>query len=56
VSRRYENDVTREAFRTLQANPRQRPAPVFRFLEVADEEEASVDKIDLAGLAKRERS
>ena len=39
VSRRYENDVTREAFRTLQTNGRPKPAPAFTFLW-ADEEES----------------
>jgi Family of unknown function (DUF6505) len=39
VSRRHENEAIRESFRTLRANPLSRPAPVFSFVEVADEEE-----------------
>jgi Family of unknown function (DUF6505) len=53
VSRRYENDVTREAFRTLQANARPTPLLTFTF-RVADEE-APAERIDLAALANGER-
>ena len=38
LSRRLENDVTRESFRILQANMRRQPARVFTFLNVPDEE------------------
>ena len=55
VSRRYENDVTREAFRTLQSNGRPKPAPVFTLLQVADEAEAPAGQIDLTTLANGER-
>ena len=55
VSRRYEGDVTREAFRTLQASGRPKPAPVFTFVNVADEEEAPAERIDLTALANGER-
>jgi hypothetical protein len=55
VSRRYEGDVTREAFRTLQPIGRPKPAPVFTFLNVADEEEAPAERIDLTALANGER-
>ena len=55
VSRRYENETIRESFRTLQANSCAKPAPVFRFVEVADEEAASLEYIDLLGLADRAR-
>jgi hypothetical protein len=55
LSRRYENDVIREAFRTLQSNGRPKPAPVFSFLQVADEEEARPEQIDFAALANGER-
>jgi Family of unknown function (DUF6505) len=55
VSRRYENDVTHEAFRTLRSNGRLKPAPVFTFLQVADEAEVPAEQIDLAALANGER-
>ena len=55
VSRRYENEMTREAFRTLQSNGRPKPAPVFTFLNVADEEETPADPIDFTALANGER-
>jgi hypothetical protein len=55
VSRRYEADVTREAFRTLQPIGRPKPAPVFTFVNVADEEEAPAERIDLTALANGER-
>jgi hypothetical protein len=55
VSRRYENDVTREAFRTLRANARGRPARVFTYLNVADEETAPAEQIDFTALANGER-
>ena len=55
VSRRYENDVTHEAFRTLRSNGRTKPAPVFTFLQVADEAEVPTEQIDLAALANGER-
>jgi Zn-dependent alcohol dehydrogenase len=55
VSRRYENEVTRETFRTLQSNGRSKPAPVFTFLQVADEAEAPPEQIDFTALANGER-
>jgi hypothetical protein len=55
VSRRYENEAIRESFRTLQANSSAKPAPVFSFVEVADEEAAPPGHIDLAGLVDRAR-
>jgi Family of unknown function (DUF6505) len=55
VSRRHENDVTHEAFRTLRSNGRTRPAPVFTFLQVADEAEVPTEQIDLTALANGER-
>jgi hypothetical protein len=54
LSRRYENDVTHEAFRTLQANGRPKPAPVFTFVNVADDEEAPAERIDLTALVTGE--
>jgi hypothetical protein len=55
VSRRYENEVIRESFRTLQTNALSKPAPVFSFIEVADEEEAPVQRIDFAACVRGER-
>jgi hypothetical protein len=55
VSRRYENEAIRESFRTLQANGRATPAPVFSFVEVADDEPAPAEQIDLVGLVDRAR-
>jgi hypothetical protein len=55
VSRRYENETIRESFRTLQANSCAKPAPVFKFVEVADEEAAPPEHIDLMGLRDRAR-
>jgi hypothetical protein len=54
VSRRCENEAIRESFRTLQANGRARPAPVFSFVQV-DEEAAPPENIDLVGLIDRAR-
>jgi uncharacterized protein DUF6505 len=54
VSRRHENDVTYETFRTLQSKGQPKPAPVFTFIREADEEEAPAEKINLAALADRE--
>jgi hypothetical protein len=53
VSRRCEDGVTREAFRTLQSNGRPQPAPVFSFIQVADD--APPEPIDLAALRDGER-
>jgi hypothetical protein len=55
VSRRYEKEAIRESFRTLQANSHAKPAPVFSFVEVADEEAAPLEDIDLVGLIDRAR-
>jgi Family of unknown function (DUF6505) len=55
VSRRYENEVTRESFRTLQANAMPKAAPVFSFVEVADDEEPPAEQIDFAAIADGER-
>jgi Family of unknown function (DUF6505) len=54
VSRRNENEVTREAFRTLQTNGRPKPEPAFTFL-LADDEESPATPNALTGLANRER-
>ena len=55
VSRRYEDGVTREAFRTLQSNGRPKPAPVFSFVQVADESAPPREPIDVAALRDGER-
>jgi hypothetical protein len=55
VSRRYENEAIRESFRTLQANSCAKPAPVFSFVEVVDEQATPPEQIDLAGLVERAR-
>ena len=55
VSRRFENEAIRESFRTLQANGRAKPAPVFSFVEVVDEETAPPEHIDLTELVDRAR-
>jgi hypothetical protein len=55
VSRRYVNDRTHEAFRTLQSSAHWRQAPVFTFVDVADEGGPPGEPIDLAELANSER-
>jgi hypothetical protein len=55
VSRRYEKDMTHEAFRTLQSSARWKQAPVFTFVDVPDEEDVPSELIDLAALANSER-
>jgi hypothetical protein len=56
VSRRCENGLTYEAFRTLQANARWQQAPVFAFVKVPDDADVPGEAIDLAALANAERS
>ena len=55
VSRRCENEATRESFRTLQANAMPKAAPVFSFGEVADDEEPPAEQIDFAAITRGER-
>jgi hypothetical protein len=55
VSRRWEKEATRESFRTLQANAMPKAAPVFSFVEVADDEETPAEHIDFAAMANGER-
>jgi hypothetical protein len=50
LSRGCEEGVTREAFRTLRSSGRPRPAPVFTFLQVADDPVPSREPIDFAAL------
>jgi hypothetical protein len=54
VSRRYENELTREAFRTLQTNGRPKPEPAFTFL-LADEDESTAAPMTLTVPANGER-
>lgn len=53
VSRRCEDGVAREAFRTLQSKPT--PAPVFTFIQVADEAATAREQIEPAALRDGER-
>jgi hypothetical protein len=53
VSRRCENEAIRESYRTLQTNSCAKPAPVFSFVEVLEEEASLPGNIDLAGLLDR---
>ena len=55
VSRRHEQEVTHEAFRTLQASAQWQQAPVFSFISVADDADLSGAPSDLAASAKSER-
>jgi hypothetical protein len=55
VSRRYEDEAIRESFRTLQSNGRAKTAPVFSFVQVADEEAAPPEPMGLVGLVDRGR-
>jgi hypothetical protein len=55
VSRRCEDGVIREAFRTLQSNGRPKPAPVFTIVPMADEAAPPHEQIDLAALGNGER-
>jgi Family of unknown function (DUF6505) len=55
VSRRFENEVIRESFRTLQANSNAKPAPVFSFVEIVGEETAPPEHTDLVELVDRAR-
>lgn len=55
VSRRYEDGAIREAFRTLTPNVAPKPLQAYAFLEVADEDDATEEHLDLMKLAKGER-
>jgi hypothetical protein len=55
VSRRYENDMTHEAFRTLQSSAQWKQAPVFTFINVPDEDDVPSELINLAAFANSER-
>jgi hypothetical protein len=55
VSRKYEDGAIREAFRTLTPGVGPKPLSAFAFLEVAGEEEAPAEHVDLMTLGKGER-
>ena len=55
VSRRDEKEAIRESFRTLQTGTVPLSGPVFRFVEVADEEDAPAAPIDFAAIAGGKR-
>jgi Family of unknown function (DUF6505) len=55
VSRKYEDGAIREAFRTLTPSVGPKPLSAFAFLEVAGEEEAPAEHVDLMTLGKGER-
>jgi hypothetical protein len=54
VSRRQEDNITHEAFRTLQANIGANQLRAFTFLETTDEEEAPTEQVDLMALGNGE--
>jgi hypothetical protein len=54
VHRSYENGEIREAFRTLRPKDGPKPLRAFAFLDVEGEEEPE-EKVDLAGLARKEK-
>ncbi len=55
VYRTSEADGIHEAFRTLRPRGGAKPLRAFSFLEVAGEEEAPADDVNLAAMAERER-
>lgn len=55
VSRRWEEGAIREAFRTLTPSAGPKPLRAYAFLEVAGEDEAPVEQVDLMTLGKGER-
>jgi Family of unknown function (DUF6505) len=55
VSRRYEQDLTHEAFRTLQSSAQWKHAPVFTISNVPDEDDVPGEPIGPAALANSER-
>ena len=55
LARRYKDGDVRESFRTLAPGTRNRPIRAFSIVEVAEEEDAPVEEIDLVHLAKEKR-
>jgi len=56
VSRRWEEGAIREAFRTLTPGAGPKPLRAYAFLEVAGEDEAPAEQVDLMTLGKGERA
>lgn len=56
VSRKYEDGAIREAFRTLTPSIGPKPLRAYAFLEVAGEEDAPEERVDLLTLGKGERT
>ncbi|MBX9588341.1 MAG: hypothetical protein K2X43_03485 [Hyphomonadaceae bacterium] len=56
LSRKYEDGAIREAFRTLTPSVGPKPLRAYAFLEVAGEEDAPEEHVDLQALGKGERS
>jgi hypothetical protein len=52
VSRRVEDGKISEAFRTLRPGPSLKPTGVFSFIEAPDEDNAPMERIEFAVLAK----
>ena len=55
VSRKYENGAIREAFRTLTPAVGPKPLRAYAFLEVAGEDDAPAEDVDLLTLGQGER-
>jgi hypothetical protein len=55
VSRKYEDGTIREAFRTLTPSVGPKPLRAYAFLEVAGEDDAPEEDVDLLALGKGER-
>jgi hypothetical protein len=55
VSRKYEDGTIREAFRTLTPSVGPKPLRAYAFLEVAGEDDAPAEDVDLLALGKGER-
>jgi Family of unknown function (DUF6505) len=55
LSRKYEDGAIREAFRTLTPGIGAKPPRAYAFLEVAGEDDAPADEVDIRTLAKGDR-
>jgi len=55
LSRKYEDGAIREAFRTLTPGVGAKPLRAYAFLEVAGEDEAPAEHVDILTLAKGDR-
>jgi hypothetical protein len=56
LSRKYEDGAIREAFRTLTPSVGPKPLQAYAFLEVAGDDDAAEEHVDLMTLGKGERS